>query len=527
MTLNPTQSETLYQSLVQSIQDVALIVLDKSGRILFWNPGAVSLTGYSAEQMLGQPFSTLCVDDSFEDSMFSMILRQSELAGRFETECEHRRADGSCFWAVVSIVPLTPSAEHDDGFVVTMRNITKRRSAEDELHRTLKELSDIKHAIDESAIVAITDKHGIITYVNDTFCRISKYSREELIGKTHRLINSNYHPSGFFEKMWRDINQGKIWRGEVRNQAKDGTIYWVDTTIVPFLDDQGQPYQYIAIRSEITNRKRVEAEIRQLNEEMEQRIYLRTAELEQANLKLSETLAQLQESEKLRTAFVSALTHDLRTPLVAQQRALEILQSNHDKLPEKLAVLVQRLEGSNTGLLEMVNLLLETYQYEAGQINLLWSEVDLVNLVQDCFESVSTLAEVKQIKLINDLPQTLPTVAGDAYHLKRVVMNLLGNALENIGPGSSIMIKAQEAQDEVQLLVQDNGPGIDPEMLPHLFKRYYIGDQTRKKIGTGLGLYICKMIMTQHEGTIEADSVLGQGTCFKLTLSKHRKEPAQ
>ena len=133
-------------------------------------------------------------------------------------------------------------------------------------NRSLQELADYKYALDLSTIVTITDSKGIIKYANDNFCTISKYSREELLGKNHNIINSGFHASSFFADLWLTILKGEVWRNEVKNKAKDGTYFWADTTIVPFMDEEGKPYQFIAIRKDITKRKKVEEEFRKSEE---------------------------------------------------------------------------------------------------------------------------------------------------------------------------------------------------------------------------------------------------------------------
>jgi diguanylate cyclase (GGDEF)-like protein/PAS domain S-box-containing protein len=155
--------------------------------------------------------------------------------------------------------PLLDKSLHSDVIILQQSEYQRMQA---KLQDTQQELSNIKLALDEAAIVAITDTAGMIQHVNDKFCRLSQYEREELLQQNYHLINSGYHSPDFFQALWSTISQGQVWQGEIRNKAKDGSFYWLDTTIVPYLNDQGQPFQYLAIQFDITERKRIEERLR-------------------------------------------------------------------------------------------------------------------------------------------------------------------------------------------------------------------------------------------------------------------------
>ncbi len=256
------RSEERLRLLVDGVKDYAIFILDPHGHVTTWNEGAERTQGYSAEEIIGEHFSVFYTQEDIERGRPEEELDVATRDGRFEEEGLRVRKDGSRFWANVVITALRDETGNLRGFSKVTRDITASKEAEEALRRSLKELADLKFALDESAIVAMTDQGGKITYVNDKFCEISKYPRDELLGQAHRILNSDYHPKDLIDELWRTIERGDVWRGELRDRTRDGGVYWVDATVVPLLNERGKPYRYVAVCNDITGRKEAEEALR-------------------------------------------------------------------------------------------------------------------------------------------------------------------------------------------------------------------------------------------------------------------------
>jgi len=374
---------------------------------------------------------------------------------------------------------------------------TSNSPSEDILERSLKELADIKFALDQSTIVAITDQRGAINYVNDEFCRISKYSRSELLGQDHRIINSGFHPKDFIRELWTTIASGQVWKGELRNRAKDGSIYWVDTTIVPYLNSEGKPYQYVSIRHEITERKQAEARV-----------------LEQA--------AELQRATQL--SFVgelaAGLAHEIKNPLAGIQGAVDILIRRRDKNdPEREA-----LEGVRHEVSRIDN----TVRALLGRARARLVSVRLTSLTETVAHAVSlaksqimtAVTHGQQVAIEYDHPDDPITIQIDPGQIEDAVLNLVLNAIEAVDGKGNVRVRVFRANsdniEEEQAIVEvsDDGHGIREEDLARLFSAFF----TTKREGTGLGLPAVKRIARLHGGRVEVRSSVGQGSVFTIHL---------
>jgi PAS domain S-box-containing protein len=362
-------------------------------------------------------------------------------------------------------------------FAITARVVTTYMRLEREKQSQVVQLADIKRAIDHAAIVATTDVSGRITYVNDKFCEISGYSRDELLGQDHRIVNSAYHAKEFIRDLWRTIAAGRVWHGELRNRTKDGRIYWVDTTIVPFLNEQAKPYQYIAIRADITARKSAEERL-----------------MQQA------ALAQVGQ-------MAAVVAHEVRNPLAGIKGAMQVLMSRRTPADDELPVMrdiVARIDS----LSELINDLM----IYARPRPLRLGPTDLRRVVNDAVIAARRDPACGAVEISvegDELPAT-----ADEELIRAAVLNLVLNGAQAMGGRGSLAIALRYRDGRGVIEVRDTGPGIPPGIRDRVFEPFF----TTKSRGGGLGLPIARRTAELHGGSISLVCPEGGGTVVTLDL---------
>ncbi len=357
-------------------------------------------------------------------------------------------------------------------------------------------LDNQKFALDQHAIVSITDLDGNITYANDRFCEITGYTREELLGRNHRVINSSHQPKEFFDNLWSTISGGGVWRGEICNRKRTGELYWVNATILALLGDDGKPEQYIAIRTDITDRKAAEALLQQSKESAEQ-------------------------ANQAKSQFLANMSHEIRTPLNAVLGMLRLLHAT--PLSARQVDYVSKSEGAARSLLLLLNDILDFSKVEADKMTLDVRAFRIDHLMRELSVILSSNVGDKPVEVLFDIDPEVPGyLMGDDLRLQQVLINLGGNAIKFTEQGEVVIgvRVGQRSAEGVTLLfsVQDTGIGIAPEQRARIFSGFSQAEAstTRRFGGTGLGLAICQRLVGLMGGSIEVDSEAGRGSNFRF-----------
>jgi PAS domain S-box-containing protein len=341
----------------------------------------------------------------------------------------------------------------------------------------VQQLADLKRALDHAAIVATTDVTGRITYVNDKFVEISGYSREELLGQDHRIINSSYHPKEFIRELWRTIASGRVWHGELRNRAKDGHYYWVDTTIVPFVDDRGKPYQYIAIRADITARKMAEEKLAQ-----------------QASLARVGQMA-------------AVVAHEVRNPLAGIKGAIQILMSRRPPGDGELPVMrdiVARIDA----LGDLINDLMVFARPRPPRM----SVVELHTVINEALTILRRDPSTLGVDIA--VSGAEETIVADGEMIRAALLNLVLNAAQALGGTGRVDVVTAREETEIVITVRDTGPGIPPDIRDQIFEPFF----TTKARGGGLGLPIARRTAELHGGSLTVHCPESGGTIMTMRL---------
>ncbi|MDD5303151.1 MAG: response regulator [Elusimicrobia bacterium] len=408
----------------------------------------------------------------------------------------------------------------------------RRHRADRALEKSTKEMLDLKTALDASAIVVTTDAAGRITSVNDLFTRISGYTRELLVGKTHNIVKSGVHPGAFFKQMWETIGAGRIWRGEICNQSSSGLVYWVDTTINPCLSEDGKPFQYVAISHDITERKLSEARAAEagsrLQAALDNAAQAAISAADHAGRKARDCELDL---AKAKAQFLSNMSREIRAPMNSVVGMAGLLLDT--SLTPQQRESAETIRGAGESLLAVIGDILDFSKIEAGGMPLEELDFDPCLIVEDVAMLFAARAQAKGLEIAAFVDDAVPPrLRGDAGRLRQIISSFVGNAIKCTESGE-VVIGVRRLADEggsirLRFEVKDTGIGLDQAAQAKLFSPFtQAGAAGRDHGGAGLGLAISKKLVEMMKGAVGIVSAPGQGSTFwfETALAKGTAAP--
>ncbi|VAV97328.1 diguanylate cyclase/phosphodiesterase (GGDEF & EAL domains) with PAS/PAC sensor(s) [hydrothermal vent metagenome] len=352
----------------------------------------------------------------------------------------------------------------------------------------------LRGALNEHSLVSITDVKGKIVYANSKFSEVSGYSMAELINVNHSIIKSDMHDDAFFKDLWQTISSGQIWRGEICNKTKDGNTYWVNSTIVPFLNkDTSRPEYYVSIRNEITEQKEMHA-------------------------KMDKLFWEATAANEAKSSFLTNMSHELRTPLNHIIGFSQVVEMNTDD-PDILKN-ISYIRQAGDDLLQKVNNILEMVSHD----NMVNKDVELFDIVKlvdaDFVEYFQSIAEKSNRKFTRNIPEQEIFVMANRLDLLTAFRKVAKNAVQFSSENDIVGVSVSLDEDIVTVAIFDTGPGLPDEILSSYLIPFTIGEKVTTKMnsGMGLGLPIARKLCMQNGGELKLDSKPAIGTKVIFTF---------
>ena len=493
------ESEVRFRSMVENAGD-AIYIHDRFGKIIDVNKVALEQTGYTREEMVTLSVAQLDVGIDFSDLRKTWDMGPADPEKYpLNIETAHRRKDGSVFPIEVRI-NLIPH-ENDYLYLAVVRDISEREETKKKLNDKIRELDFQKLALDNHAKVVSFNDKGEIIYVNKKFCEITGYTEKELLGKKYNIFKTNEDSKGLYEAVLKTIETGKICQKNIINQKKDGSLFWADSTIVPFTDKDGKVFQYIAILTDVTERVSAQTEA--------------------------------EKASRAKSDFLSVMSHELRTPLNVIMGFGQLLSgSDAHPLSEEQLKWVNFIQNSSEHLLELIDDILDLSKIESGKISLAVENMIPELIIFETLPIIETMAKKRNVSFdlkssLNCTDCSIPcAINADPVRFRQILLNLLSNAVKyNQEGGSYGLLCEVDSEDQIRFTVTDTGRGIPKEKQSDIFKPFYRVEPNTSDIeGNGIGLSISKTLTELMGGKIGFSSKVNKGSEFYIEFTMTKRE---
>ena len=499
--------------LVDAVEDYAIILLDPTGTIQTWNTGAAKITGYEPDEVIGRNFSILYGPEDLAARKPQVELETAEREGRVIDEGWRLRKDGTRFWGNTVIRVIRNADGSVRGFVKVTGDLTAKRAADEQIRQNAEIFQLLVSSVHDYAIFML-DPQGYVTTWNAGAQRIKGYTADDIIGKHF----SQFYPPEDLDKPPRELEIAKA-EGSVEDEGwrvrKDGTRFWANVVITAVYDAEKQLRGFAKVTRDITDRKNAEETQRALLEQREARL-----QAEEERRRAEDSYRAAQEANRAKDEFLMTLSHELRTPMTAilgWSRLLPTMSPNDALFQEAVAAIANGAQLQA----RLIDDILDVSRVVSGKLRLAPESVDVVRIIMNAVDAVTPTADAKQIKLTTSFSPAIGQIVADPTRLQQVIWNLLSNAVKFTPRGGAVEISAKRTASQVQITVHDNGEGIDPQFLAHVFEPFRQAEtpQTRVHGGLGLGLSIVRYIAEAHGGMVTAQSEgRGKGATFTVTL---------